>query len=387
MNFLYHHRTASRDGQFLHVTAIISALKSTGHSVAVVGPGAGTGSDLGGGGAFVAAVRKSLPGALSEIMEFSYNLLAYFRLISAARVAKPDVIYERYNLFLVAGIWVKRKLGIPLLLEVNAPLFEERSRHGGLSLRKLAKWSEEYCWRHADHVLPVTEVLARKVRAAGVPKERITVIHNGVDPESFSERQTPAAVRESLGLGENLVLGFVGFIRPWHGLKSVLSVLAGPTQSAVTLLIVGDGPGREEIEEEAQSLGVADRVVITGVVDRARVPDLVRCFDIALQPAVVPYASPLKMFEYMVLGKAIVAPNEENIREILTDKENALLFAPGNVSEFTEKVKSLCEHAELRKQLGHSAMERISQAGYTWQENAVKIARIAGELSASGSRS
>lgn len=377
MRYLYHHRTASRDGQFLHVTAIISALRKAGHSVQVVGPSQTEGADLGGGGAMVAAVRKLLPGALSEIAEFLYNYIAYFRLLSAAKSAAPEVIYERYNLFLVAGIWLKRRLGIPLVLEVNAPLFEERSSHGGLSLRKLARWSEVYCWKNADHVLPVSDVLAEKVVAAGVPRERITVIHNGVDPANFVARESTCETRRRLGVGGGLVLGFVGFIRSWHGMKEVLSVLKSPDGADRTLLIVGDGPGRGEIEERAKELRVADRVVITGVVERDKIPDLIRCFDIALQPAVVPYASPLKMFEYMVLEKAIVAPDTANIREILRADESALLFEPGNVAEFTEKVAVLCNDEGLRAQLGAAAGRRIREAGYTWQENAARIDSIA----------
>ena len=101
---------------------------------------------------------------------------------------------------------------------------------------------------------------------------------------------------------------------------------------------------------------------------------------VALQPAVVPYASPLKMFEYMLLEKAIAAPDTANIREILADDQTALLFEPGSVAEFTENVARLCNDSALRERLGRAAGARIRQAAYTWQENAAKINEIAQRL-------
>ncbi len=95
------------------------------------------------------------------------------------------MIYERYNLFHVAGALLARRRGLPYLLEVNAPLAEERSRFGNLRLRRLARASENFAWRQADRVLPVTEVLAGHVVAAGVPRPRIVVVPNGIDLEDF----------------------------------------------------------------------------------------------------------------------------------------------------------------------------------------------------------
>jgi hypothetical protein len=84
-------------------------------------------------------LRQALPKALYELLELAYSLLAYRRLSKAAKDFQPDVIYERYNLYLLAGVLLKRRLGIPLLLEVNAPLVFERSQHsGGLALPGLA---------------------------------------------------------------------------------------------------------------------------------------------------------------------------------------------------------------------------------------------------------
>ena len=101
-------------------------------------------------------VRKVLPGALGEIAELAYTIPAYWRLRRACRAFKPDFIYERCNLYYLAGTWLARATGLPFLLEVNAPLADERIRFGGLRLHGLAHRLENAVWRAADRVLPVT---------------------------------------------------------------------------------------------------------------------------------------------------------------------------------------------------------------------------------------
>ncbi|MFZ4515262.1 MAG: glycosyltransferase, partial [Acidimicrobiia bacterium] len=100
---------------------------------------------------------------------------------------------------------------------------------------------------------------------------------------------------------------------------------------------------------------MASRVAFTGVIDRDRVPELVAAFDIALQPAVTPYASPLKLMEYLVLGKAIVAPREPNLLEILTDGDNALLFDDKLPGSFETALTRLCADPALRQHLAQGA--------------------------------
>src|SRR4051812_13471833 len=186
MKILYHHRTASQDGQAVHIDEMIAALRAQGHQVRVVAPGAPAGRSMGAEVTWVRWLKSLLPRAAYELLECAYSLLAYRRLAAAAREFSPDFIYERYNLFLFAGVMLKRRLGLPLLLEVNSPLALERARHGGLSLERLARYSEGWVWRNADAVLPVTAVLARDVQARGVPADRIAVIPNGINEAHFA---------------------------------------------------------------------------------------------------------------------------------------------------------------------------------------------------------
>ncbi len=245
---------------------------------------------------------------------------AWLRLRAAALAFRPDVIYERFSLFLFAGLWLHRTTRLPLLLEVNAPLCEERAKNDGLKLHRLGGWRRRCCGTGVDQVLPVTGVLAGMVESYGVPRSRITVIPNGINPERFAAVPDSGAAKAALGLPPRLVLGFTGFVRGWNAVHRLIDFAAlHQDKLDLHILVVGDGPARESLENHARDKGVADRLTISGVVERDDVARYVAAFDIAVLPGVTHYASPLKLFEYLQLGRAIVAPDSENIREILAD--------------------------------------------------------------------
>jgi glycosyltransferase involved in cell wall biosynthesis len=378
MKILYHHRTASKDGQAVHIEEMIEALRSLGHEVRVVAPVAedsGSHGQMGSDMGWVHRLKALLPKALYELMELAYSLVAYRKLMAAARDFQPDAIYERYNLFLLSGWMASHRLKLPLLLEVNAPLAEERAKHsGGLALRALAEWAEGQAWRGADRVLPVTQVLAQHVLARGVPPERVVVIPNGINRSHFAEAPQPDEAKARLGLKGRLVLGFTGFVRDWHGVDRIIDWMASPAAPAHThLLIVGDGPVRPALEQQAQRLGLSHRVAFTGVIDRHQVPAHVAAFDVALQPAVTAYASPLKLMEYLALGKATVAPAVPNLQEVLTDGVNALLFQEGVPGALEAALTRLCEDDALRQRLAQGAHDTIDRLELTWRGNACRV--------------
>lgn len=374
MKFLYSHRTRAADGQRVHIASLTDALCTRGHEVVMCGP------DDGGDGKLDASSRRGaaalLPAPLYEGAEYGYSFPAYRRLAAVASRSAPDILYERYNLFFHAGVWLKRKTGLPFVLEVNAPLAQERADHGNLFFKGWARNSEASIWRAADMVLPVTNILADHVRAAGVPDDRIDIIQNGVETE-FLKPCDSGPVRARYGIEGKLVLGFTGFVREWHGLDRAVKFLAGAERKDLVLLVVGDGPAREGLEALARELGVAERVIFTGVVQREEMPSHVAAFDIALQPAVVPYASPLKLFEYMAQGKPVIAPDSANIREVLTDGEDGLLFAEGG---FERNLAELLDSGGLRARLGAAARATIENCDYTWAGNARRVEAIAEKL-------
>ena len=353
---------------------MIAAFRAGGHTVAVVEPERVDALTPSRG-------KQLMPKLLYELLECGYSAVEFLQLVRAIWKTRPDAIYERANIYMLSGLWAARLFSLPLLLEVNAPLADEREKFGGLAMPRLARWSEAAAWRGADRVLPVTAVLASYVERSDVPKSRIVVTPNGVDQRRFSVDGNAAVVSLPFGAHGGAVLGFVGYIREWHGLPHIVDLMAADdTLTNARLLVVGDGPGRSALEQRAAARGISERVHVTGIVERDKLASYIRTFDVALQPEVTPYASPLKLFEYMALGRAIVAPDAENIREVLTDNEDGLLFEPDNTRALGTAVRQLVADGDLRRRLGTAAAAKIAARDLTWRHNAESAARLIREL-------
>jgi glycosyltransferase involved in cell wall biosynthesis len=377
LKILYHHRIRSRDGQAVHLEELVAALRGRGHEILIVGPEAFAGASFGHEPKLLTQLKRFAPNKIYEALELGYNVLAGWRLYRACRRFRPDFIYERCNLYLLAGILCGRAVGVPLVLEVNSPLARERKSFGGLGFPRIAASLERWTWRNADAVLPVTQVLAEEIRAGGVESNRIAVVPNAIDPQKFAAHCDGAAAKIELGLVGKLVLGFTGFVRDWHGLDAIVALLAQPgTPPDLHMLIVGEGPAIADLKTQSGQLGVAHRVTFAGLVDRDRVANYVAAFDIALVPRCVDYCSPLKLFEYMAASKAIVAPDQANIREILVSGESAVLFEPDAPQAMADAILGLANDDALRGRLGSAALSLVSLQNYTWPHNAERVSAI-----------
>lgn len=377
MKILYHHRTASRDGQSTHIEEMIGALRANGHTVKECAPSVDGHNPSGGSAGWVGRLKSFLPSMVYEFAELCYSFIAYKRLARSIHEYRPDGIYERYNLYLLAGVWAKKKFNLPLILEVNAPMAVERRLYGGLAWPRLADWLEIYVWKNADMILPVTKVLADYMISKGVDSDRIRVIPNAINEMHYANLPSIQEAKIGLGLAGRVVVGFTGFVREWDRLDRIVKWIAlQPEDWNVHLLVIGDGPARLEIEQCAANLGISDRVTFTGVVNRKQVPSLSMAFDIALQTALVPYASPLCLFEYLALSKAIVAPDQPNHHEILTSGVDAILYDPNDPNGIEKALDSLLMDVELRDRVAIAAQGNIAKKQLTWTQHAYKVAAL-----------
>ncbi len=374
---LYHHRTRARDGQAVHVRFLINAFRALGHQVKEVslvrhgdeGSGPGKGGKL-----FFLALL--LPRFTLEILEHLYGSVGTRKILAAAKGFDPHFIYERYALSNLAGIHAKEKLGLPLFLEVNSPMVLEMERLGKLAFRRWARRVEYQIFQRSDLIFAVSGVLKKMLVDQGVAAGKILVQHNGVDPSLFPPEEEKEAIRKELGLAGRRVIGFSGFLRDWHRMDMALESMASLVRSGfedLQLLIVGGGPGCRPLREQAASLGVGDRVRITGEMPPEEVPRWVSTFHVGVLPAINPYASPLKLFDYLAAGVPTVAPDQENLREVVEHGKTALLFEKGNPLAFEESVKSLLEDPELADRIGRNGRASIEERGFTWKENARRV--------------
>lgn len=384
---LYHHRTAAEDGQAVHIRAMLRAFAAVGADVREVGlvrrnteqpePSAEVAGEKGGWSLVGAAPRF-----VRELMEHGYSGLARRRLLAEARDFDPHFLYERYAFGNVGGVAAARRIGRPLFLEVNSPLVDELKRTRGLSFERLARRSERHVLENADRICAVTGVLRDLLVELGAPRERVLVTPNGVHPDQYAapdDLEAKARARAGLGLSEGsdddeeVVLGFVGYYRSWHRLDLAIAALAAPELASAHLVLVGEGPAREELETCARTHAVTDRVHFAGPRRHDSIPSLLPAFDVALVPAINPYASPLKLHEYMAAGLPTIAPDQPNLREVLEHGRESLLVAPGDADAFSDALVRLVGDGELRRRLGSEARRQIDVQGLTWEANARRV--------------
>jgi glycosyltransferase involved in cell wall biosynthesis len=394
MKILYHHRTQAEDGQAVHIRSLIRAFEALGHEVWEVGlvrhgreAPAATAAPETGRARWEWVTR--LPRFGRELAEYGYNGIARRRIVGEAAKFEPAFLYERYAFGNAAGVLASRRISLPMMLEVNAPMVLELSRTRGLSFPGLARKVENWIFRSADRISTVSGVLRDMLIAEGVEAERISVIHNGVDLERFDWEDRALArtrARRELGLaseregGDDLVLGFVGYYRSWHRLDLALRAMREKELERARLVLIGEGPAREELELLAEELGVGDRLHFAGVRSHAEIPSLLPAFDVALMPAINPYASALKLHEYMAASLPVVAPDQANLREIIVSEENGLLIDSGDEDALGAAVVRLAGDRALRERLGARGRATIVERDGTWLGNARQVIEVMEKL-------
>ncbi|WP_457670961.1 glycosyltransferase family 4 protein [Thiolapillus sp.] len=293
-----------------------------------------------------------------------------------------DLVYERYSLWSHAGTAYASRHAIPSVLEVNAPLMEEAKNYRGLIHEQQARQIARQNFQRASLICCVSQAVADYVQSFAPARGRgkaalpAIVTPNAVNPRRFAAFSTARAPREH---SADLVIGFMGTLKPWHGIDYLLHAFArfqqeNPSRKA-RLLIIGDGPQRAAMEELARQLHIDDRIQSTGAVAPDDVPGWLEKMDIAVAP--YPplenfYFSPLKVFEYMAAGLPVIASDMGQIKDLVQHGENGLRVPPGSVMDLTEALQFLADHPQQAAQMGRRARQYILEH-YTWDTVAQRV--------------
>ncbi len=384
MRIAYLHYLWGSDTALLHVEQLTRALGDLGHEVSVhalnLAPTeAGEGTPA---GRRARSLLKRLARRwLHEPKELLWNLRYLPSEVAALRTA--DVALVRAEPLGASWIRAARKTGVPVVAEVNSPVLETVEYQPEYThLPWIAGALERYRTKNANATITVSGPLAdHLVKTTGVSPDRVTVIANGADAERFHPDVAPdreaAAFRRTLGSGS--VVGFVGSFQYFHGPDLLADILGRVLEADQTtgVILVGDGPGRSGILEK---LAVhRNRVFPTGRVDHARVPGLVAAMDVTLLAETAFYCCPLKVLEWAAAGRAVVAPRQESVAELLTDGEAAALFPPGDAAAAAQTVAALLTDPERSSKLGCAAAARIRDE-LTWSHTARRVARVLREV-------
>ncbi len=355
-------------GSSVHVQEIVRAMARTGAQVMLfarkfggaVPPGLEDVECLG-----LPGVQEKEPAQREQALIQSNALIAEF----LERHGPFDMVYERYALWSDAAMrWARRK-GIASVLEVNAPLIEEQAKHRGLHDCGAAERIAASVFADADTVIGVSSGVGSYLADRGVAADKVRIIPNGVSVGRFDPAPRP---RDGA-----LVVGFVGTLKPWHGVDTLITAVRMARERGVParLLIVGDGPERARIQTQLDQAGLADITELTGAVAPGDIAPLIARMDVAMAPYPdLPdfYFSPLKIMEYMAAGRATIASRIGDIDGLITHGEDGLLCPPGHAAAISEALVRLHRDPDLRERLGRAARAKAA-AEMGWDSVVARI--------------
>ncbi|MGI8650655.1 MAG: glycosyltransferase family 4 protein [Rubrobacter sp.] len=287
-------------------------------------------------------------------------------------------VYERYSIWSRAGISYANEKNIPVVLEVNSPLIEEQATHRGLVDREGAEAVAREVFANADALLAVSGGVAKYLEGYA-EAERIHTIPNGVAAHRYGPEVEPALPKKD----GSFVVGFVGTLKPWHGLSGLAEAFSAlhRERPASRLLVVGDGPELANMERDLDGRGLLDSVHFTGAVGPGEVPGLLASMDVGVAPYPSGgddfYFSPLKVYEYLAAGLPVVASRVGQLGELIQSGANGLLYEPGEVAALAEAMILLEEDGDLRESLGSKARQTVLES-HTWESVARNILDLLG---------
>jgi glycosyltransferase involved in cell wall biosynthesis len=223
-------------------------------------------------------------------------------------------------------------------------------------------------WAGAGAYVTITKGLADDLRARYGARDRVFVV-----PDGATSRTAAAAPPTN----STPMAAYAGHLYPWKGVDVFVRALAAAPN--IRGLIIGGHPqerDRERVEALARSLHVSDRLEITGLIPPAEVGHALQRASMVVLPNTSStisdrYTSPLKLFEYLWTGRPIVASDLAAVREVLTDRINALLVPAGDPAALALALQELAADGELRRRLGEAS--RALAPTYTWERRAERL--------------
>lgn len=288
-----------------------------------------------------------------------------FSLIHATKKTNPDIIYVRDPLILL----------YVFLFTKNKMIFESHNYclHEGISfLNRLYRWvlKKTISKGSVIKMVCISHALSNYWVTQGIPENKLIAAHDGIDLDMFSGKISKEQARKNLSLLPNkTIVTYSGRLYANRKIDNILTLAASFPQ--IDFLVVG-GPNYNALEfkKEADNLKITN-IQFAGQVKHEMVPEYLAASDIllALWSSDVPtinYCSPLKIFEYMAAQKVILAHGFPTIKEVLTDKTDALLIEPDSTEDLIKKLNDALQHTN-QAQLAHNAYEKVKNE-YTWQK-------------------
>jgi glycosyltransferase involved in cell wall biosynthesis len=372
-------------GSVGHLKGVIGNLRASGYVTKVVStdylPGIEDNEDF-----YVCEPLYNVGRNIPNIPEVLYNIQLFDWINRHWQELSPTVLYQRYSLGNYAGVLLKHKYGVPYICEYNGPLMWVARHWGGRRLlhENLLSQIELLNLHAADVVVVVSKALKDNLIIRGIEADKILVNPNGVDPDGYSPVIDGVEVRRRYEFDNKVIIGFIGTFGEWHGAE-VLAEAFGcllkkfpEYRHYVRLFMIGDGPRTPLVEESIKRFNMRNECTLTGLIPQEQGPGYLAACDILASPHIpnpdgTPFfGSPTKLFEYMAMGKGIVASALDQIGDILKHNKTAWMVRPGNIEDLTSGLRTLIDDRRLRERLGAAARRQVIEE-FTWEKHTMRI--------------
>ncbi|MBF0193035.1 MAG: glycosyltransferase family 4 protein [Magnetococcales bacterium] len=373
-------------GYSTHIVEMITAFEKMGHTVTVIIAGGTTPRK-------VEAVKNNrLKQLLKKIVpSLIWSSLKDIRLIfldkklqkileKEIKKIEPDLIYERGSYLQLSGIKGAIKSGTRHIREINSPFLEEKVKFEGNSLLLGFAHAKEKKYAAFPSLNVVVSKGLREYLGDiyQLPVNKICITSNAVNPDKISiDKIKSQALRQKMHLNGCTIIGFVGSIFSHHSVERLLyafyDLLALNNDKKLRVLIVGNGESLCQLKLLAVELGISEAVIFTGSVAHKDIYNYIDIMDICVLPGSNWYGSPVKIFEYGLLAKAIVAVNTKPVVDVMDCGIHGLICQPTKES-FSKAIKKLIDNPILAKEMGDKFQKKVLNE-YTWQHMAKKVMR------------
>jgi len=364
-------------GAAVHVQAMLRAFVAQDHQVRCLTARLGTEHDIGVSFEELAPVSGGIDRRSKELAAIKQGDVLEQRLLELHQQWPYELIYERYSLWSAAGSRAGQVLGVPTIVEINSPLIAEQKEHRSLECEDEAIQIERDILTQSTALAAVSEQVARYLHERGADASIVHVIRNAVDTETFRPQAVPANI-DSVPANA-FVVGFTGSLKRWHGVDILLDAFRKFHREVpeAHLLICGDGPKRGWIDGYIAGANLDDAVSCIGWVDHSVLPSIIALMDVATAPYPLSsdhYFSPLKVYEYLAVGRPILASDIGQVSDVLSSSESAMLVPPGNSDALADAFVELYKNPARRASMAQAAAEL--GAKNDWRDNADRVTQI-----------
>lgn len=285
----------------------------------------------------------------------------------------------------LAAVSAARRLGLPSIYEVRGLWEVTRASRdpmwaASMEYRQAAELETEAA-SAASQVIALTDALKAELVNRGVDAEKISVVPNGVDTSRFRPMRRDSSLARELGIGNEIVIGYVGSIVDYEGLGLLVEAAAhlSEERSDFFVLIVGDGAEYENLKMQVHLLDIDKFFRFVGRVPHSQVENYYSIVDITpfprLSVPVCEMVSPLKPFEAMAMGKVVIASDVAAMVEIVSDGNTGLLHRKNDVFSLTNSLRRVMDDERLRADLSEQSRSWVD-AERRWDVLGARVGRI-----------